>query len=295
MSQISKGTSYTAGSPGNQVTYTNLNTLVDGAILLPGAITDQTDIGGATASGDYLMIWDASAGGGAGALRKVVLSGLLYAGQVSFANLESDFIADATAKTAPVPADLLIIGDSADSNIAKKSTITQAAPAIGEALVATDFIADATAKATPVAADLLLIGDSAAANVCKKSTITQASTAIAGAIAANTAVTYTGTNQSVPAAGDAVTLAHGLSATPRFVRWVMVCTTTDRNHAVGEEVGIEHFTNASSRNSFSARANDTNLICVRANDASIYVQNTSNGQHDTITTSSWRLKAYAEK
>ena len=42
MAQIQKGTTYTAGSPGNTVSYTNLNAHVDSAILLPGAITDQT-------------------------------------------------------------------------------------------------------------------------------------------------------------------------------------------------------------------------------------------------------------
>ena len=42
MAQIQKGTTYTAGSPLNTVSYTNLNAHVDSAILLPGAITDQT-------------------------------------------------------------------------------------------------------------------------------------------------------------------------------------------------------------------------------------------------------------
>lgn len=42
MAQIQKGTTYTAGSPGNTVSYTNLNAHVDSAILLPGAITDQS-------------------------------------------------------------------------------------------------------------------------------------------------------------------------------------------------------------------------------------------------------------
>ena len=39
MAQIQKGTTY---STGDQVTATNLNALADAAILLPGAITDQT-------------------------------------------------------------------------------------------------------------------------------------------------------------------------------------------------------------------------------------------------------------
>jgi hypothetical protein len=42
MAQIQKGTTYKTTSPSNLVTSTNLNNHVDDAVLLPGAITDQT-------------------------------------------------------------------------------------------------------------------------------------------------------------------------------------------------------------------------------------------------------------
>lgn len=42
MAQIQKGTTYGTTSPSNLVTSTNLNGHVDDAVLLPGAITDQT-------------------------------------------------------------------------------------------------------------------------------------------------------------------------------------------------------------------------------------------------------------
>jgi hypothetical protein len=42
MAQIQKGTTYGTTSPSNLVTSTNLNDHVDDAVLLPGAITDQT-------------------------------------------------------------------------------------------------------------------------------------------------------------------------------------------------------------------------------------------------------------
>jgi hypothetical protein len=42
MAQIQKGTTYGTTSPSNLVTATNLNNHVDDAVLLPGAITDQT-------------------------------------------------------------------------------------------------------------------------------------------------------------------------------------------------------------------------------------------------------------
>lgn len=59
MAQIQKGFSYTAGSPNNLVTYTNLNQHVDDATLLPGAITDQTTKA-APAAGDTLLVHSAS-------------------------------------------------------------------------------------------------------------------------------------------------------------------------------------------------------------------------------------------
>lgn len=42
MAQIQKGTTYGTSSPSNLVSATNLNDHVDDAVLLPGAITDQT-------------------------------------------------------------------------------------------------------------------------------------------------------------------------------------------------------------------------------------------------------------
>jgi hypothetical protein len=72
MSQIQKGFTYTSGSPNNLVTYTNLNQLADSAILLPGAITDQTSK--ATPDKiDSVLIYSASDS----ALRKTTVSSLI--------------------------------------------------------------------------------------------------------------------------------------------------------------------------------------------------------------------------
>jgi hypothetical protein len=49
----------------------------------------------------------------------------LPAASVTYANLEADFIGDAPAKATPVLADILLIADSADSNLTKRSTIAQ--------------------------------------------------------------------------------------------------------------------------------------------------------------------------
>jgi hypothetical protein len=72
MAQIQKGTTYTAGSPGNTVSYTNLNAHVDSAILVPGAITDQT-AKSLPVSADTLLVHSATDV----ALRKTTLQELL--------------------------------------------------------------------------------------------------------------------------------------------------------------------------------------------------------------------------
>lgn len=74
MAQLSKGYTYTAGSPNNVVNYTNLNQLVDAATLLPGAITDQSTA--TPVSGDSVLIYSASAGG----LRKTTIGGMMIVG-----------------------------------------------------------------------------------------------------------------------------------------------------------------------------------------------------------------------
>lgn len=55
MAQIQKGTTYGTTSPSNLVTSTNLNNHVDDAVLLPGAITDQT-AKTALASADTILV-----------------------------------------------------------------------------------------------------------------------------------------------------------------------------------------------------------------------------------------------
>ncbi len=71
MAQLSKGTTYGPTSPDNQVTYINLNALVDSGTLLPGAITDQTSKT-VPASADQLLLHSAADV----ALRRVSLANL---------------------------------------------------------------------------------------------------------------------------------------------------------------------------------------------------------------------------
>lgn len=73
MAQIQSPETY---ADGQQVTASRLNNQTNGAVLLPGAVTDQTAISGGVASGDSLIVHDASAS----ALRKATAAELLGGG-----------------------------------------------------------------------------------------------------------------------------------------------------------------------------------------------------------------------
>lgn len=74
MPQLSKGETF---ADGQQVTGVRLNNLVDGATILPGLITDQTNLTANTvASGDSVLLYDLSAT----ALREATASDLLNSG-----------------------------------------------------------------------------------------------------------------------------------------------------------------------------------------------------------------------
>lgn len=72
MAQIQSPETY---ADGQQVTAARLNNQTNGAILLPGAVTDQTAISGGVASGDSVMVHDLSAS----ALRKATVGEVLGA------------------------------------------------------------------------------------------------------------------------------------------------------------------------------------------------------------------------
>jgi hypothetical protein len=73
MAQIQSPETY---ADGQQVTAARLNNQTNGAVLLPGAVTDQTAISGGVASADGLIVHDASAS----AIRKATVTELLGSG-----------------------------------------------------------------------------------------------------------------------------------------------------------------------------------------------------------------------
>lgn len=73
MAQIQSPETY---ADGQQVTAARLNNQTNGAVLLPGAVTDQTAISGGVASADSVIVHDASAS----AIRKATVTELLGGG-----------------------------------------------------------------------------------------------------------------------------------------------------------------------------------------------------------------------
>jgi hypothetical protein len=130
-----------------------------------------------------------------------------------------------TPKTAPVPADIVLIADSEAANINKASTITEMVKAIGEVMAGTvtatalsevDGVMTvrplgATPKATPVAADGFLLGDSIDANLPKTVTFAELGTAQSGSGLAST--------NGIQAVSD-VGIAHCLDDDPHSIFFV---------------------------------------------------------------------------
>lgn len=120
MAQIQKGTTYGATAPDNLVTYTNLNAHVDSAVLLPGAITDQTSLS-TTAAGDYALVSDTDA---SGALKKVTLANLIPDSGIATAKIADDAVTNAKLADDAVDSPQIADGAIDAVHLASDSVIT---------------------------------------------------------------------------------------------------------------------------------------------------------------------------
>jgi hypothetical protein len=164
MAQIQKGHTY---ANGDQVTASNLNNLADSAVLLPGAITDQTALTANTvATGDTVLLHDASAS----ALKKASASDLLNSGlAITTSALASPTAADLVitpsagqkvdvagtleADDVNVTDDLTVTGDTTLSGpVITSSTITAngASTFVGNVIVDNGLTSNGTANFTGV-------------------------------------------------------------------------------------------------------------------------------------------------
>lgn len=309
--QIQKGETFTDVSPGKSVTSTRLNNHVDSAIILPGAITEQTDIATGIASDDLLLMSDTSA---SSALKKVQAQNVLPVGVItSKTDLAAAIATD----------DYLLVYDTSAAALKKVAASAILPP---EAITGKTDIAAAVA-----AGDLLLMADVSASNALMKIqaqnllpleviTSKTALTAVAGndlALVSDTSasgalrkvaladLTPTFTSSAVAlnglGAGKPIDVAHGLvdnagaAVVPRFVRAVLVCTTANLNYSIGDEVdalsAIDGGTNPPSVN---AGASTTNVwVCQSVASASLQIKNKTTGVFAAITPSSWSVKVYA--
>lgn len=111
MSDLTTGYEWTNGAT---VTAARLNAAIEAAVLKGAAISGKSELAEAPASGDFLLLWDASANGGSGGLVKISqanLLGLLVPGVIS----------GQAEKSSLVDADTFLIWDS-EATALKKIT-----------------------------------------------------------------------------------------------------------------------------------------------------------------------------
>ncbi len=149
--QILKGETFTDVSPGKSVTSTRLNNHVDGATLLPGCITEQTDVSTAIATDDTLLIHDQSASG----LKKVQAANILPPEAIT---------GKTDLSTAIATDDVFLVSDTSASGALKK---VQAANLLPPEVIS----AKTDLSATVAQDDTVLIGDTSASNALKKATV----------------------------------------------------------------------------------------------------------------------------
>ena len=304
MAQIQKGETFTDVSPGKSVTSTRLNNHVDGAVLLPGAITEQTTVGTAIASDDTLIIHDQSASG----LKKVEAQHLLPPEIISAKTDISTAIADG---------DLLLMADVSASNALLKVQAQNLLPP-GVITSKTDL---STAIATD---DVLLVSDTSASGALKKvqaanliaveaiTSKTDISTAIAGddvLLVSDTSAsgalkkvqasavcpTFTVSAISI-VTGSCYNNAHSLGATPKVLQARLVMgATTELGYAQNDEVDILGMGSSGTwvGSPFVLGCNATNVFLVCQDKDALYLPHKSTGALTALDETKWTAKIIA--
>lgn len=106
---------------------------------------------------------------------------------------------------------------------------------------------------------------------------------------------FTSSNQTVPAAGSLITVAHGMSASPVIVQLKAVCTTTEGNWSVNDEIFIDRSNMSTATvTSFNAIYADSTNVYMRVSDSiSLILANKTTGAAFVATAASWKFKFVA--
>lgn len=85
---------------------------------------------------------------------------------------------------------------------------------------------------------------------------------------------------------------HGFGTVLTSARWVLICKTNDVSFTVGDEVDAQCFYESGSRPQFVTGSTSTNMFA-SLKSLAILVRRKDNGNEDSITAASWKLKGYA--
>ncbi len=325
-SEISRSITFTDGS---RLTAAQLHTLIDGATINTTFMTGQ-DLETTLAGGDYFLAYSPTFND----WRKITATSALYnntalvtgaADRTSPASTDYLFGYDGTqlakfqlstltsnlsytigftnlaTHTTPTNNDkLLIFSDTFGSNriISLAGLITNL-PVLGWGTNAAGASMQLSSNDTFTVFSTLVQSNGMTSNIVSKVTFQQLSNAIVGSLAVPS---FTSTNITITT-GDMANYAHGLGATPKNVRWVLVCTTTDANYLAGDEISADQpymeyqsVGDTLTRRVFAYGANSTNIfISYSTTGSGVTLKILTRGQNaiSNWSPSNWKAKVYA--
>jgi hypothetical protein len=107
--------------------------------------------------------------------------------------------------------------------------------------------------------------------------------------------TFTSADQTITSAG-ALTLAHGLGATPDFIQVFLVCQTAQLNYAAGDIVLVNSSMDAGNNNGITIVPDATNLNCRFGSAAAAFeALNKTTGAGGALTNANWKVRLIARK
>jgi hypothetical protein len=93
---------------------------------------------------------------------------------------------------------------------------------------------------------------------------------------------------TVSAGSKTYSASHGLGATPRLIKAILVCKTADLNYAVGDEVDLSGCNNDSGNTASAYYSNSTNVVYSQASNIQL-TDGAGGGGISTIDYSDWKL------